>query len=109
MLTDYLPTIANFKLNAASSAFGAILVIFYQLFKAMPDINADLFVVRQAPKHHFLAPIGVIAIKGLISILGAALVTAFLIRPSESYGAFLSGMTWTAVVESFLRKKGDTP
>lgn len=105
MLTEYLPTIQNLKPNVFCGGLGAVLVIVYQLFKVLPDIKAELFDRKEGPKRRFLIPLLVIAIKSILSIFGAALVTGFLIRPAESYGAFLSGMTWTALVQQFLKEK----
>ena len=49
-MIELLKDISNFEQNIICGAFGAILVLIYQIYLALPDINADMFSVENKSK-----------------------------------------------------------
>lgn len=98
----WLTEITNLNQNFICGGIGATMVVIYQLYLMLPDISADLFVVKNNQTTRFLIPITILLLKIAISIFGGAIVTALLIRPEATYGAFISGMTWTTIMKNLI-------
>lgn len=98
----WLTEIITFKQNFICGGIGATLVAIYQLYQMLPDISADIFRVKNNQETRFFIPITLLILKIAISIFGGAIVTALLIRPEETYGALLSGMTWTTIMKNLI-------
>lgn len=102
---NWLTDIANLERNVTCGGVGALIVIIYQLYKLLPDIRAEMFYKKQRPEAQrgWLFCTFILAVKVVCSIIGAAAVTGLLIRPEETYGALLTGMTWTTVVKELIK------
>ncbi len=99
-----LSELPNLHRDLFFGGLGALLLLMYQVYGALPDIQASM--VNQSEDVYHLSSVLrvllIIILKLLISVLAGAMVSAFLIRPDESYGAILAGMTWTAAIRSRL-------
>lgn len=106
---DWINEILNLERNLVCGAIGALIVIMYQVYMMLPDFKAEIYTNLNGDGS--ISWVGVslaLFFKSLISISAGAFVTALLIRPEESYGAFLTGMTWVTVVKELIgdRKNG---
>ncbi|MBS0662342.1 MAG: hypothetical protein JSR48_03710 [Verrucomicrobia bacterium] len=93
--------------NAGSGAAGAVAVVVYQLCRILPAIDSELFSPNRQWTIRLDWPLVVVALRTILGMLGAALVTAGMIRPADFAGAFVSGLTWSTTIEQFFtgRKK----
>lgn len=104
---NWILEIPNLYQNFLCGSIGAFIVALYQIYRSGPGIEALLAQVSEnvsTPKISKKRIILKIVFKILLSIIGGALVSALLIRPQESFGAIVTGMTWTIVIEKIIRK-----
>lgn len=105
---DWIIEIPHISQNLFCGALGAILIAFYQIYSNIPDIEAILSNVsskKNPTTNSSFTVIFKILSRVIISIGCAAFVSAFLVRPQESYGAIITGMTWTTVVKNLTQDK----
>lgn len=100
-MPQWLTEIPNIDRNLAFGGLGALLVVLFQLYRALPDVEASINPPEANPvtPRVRLAHLALLALKVLVSIVGGSLVAAFLVRPEAAYGAIIAGMTWTAAVQ----------
>src|SRR5262245_53751512 len=106
-MLDWLYKIPNLSQNLACGALGAGIVVLYELYKVLPDMKA--VVQQETPPRlstHFTFTITALVILrvGIALILGA-FVSALLVRPQETYGALVTGMTWSTVLSTKLKSR----
>lgn len=105
---DWIKEIPNISQNLFCGALGAILIAFYQIYNNIPDVEAILSDATSRTKSNSNSAFKIIFklfFKLIISVGCAAFVSAFLVRPQESYGAIITGMTWTTVVRNLTQDK----
>ncbi len=100
-MTDSSAAHPNVWINAGSGAAGAVAVVIYQLNRALPGIESELFSITRPWAIRLDWPLAVVAARTILGMIGAALVTAVLIRPADFTGAFISGITWSTTIEQF--------
>ena len=101
---NWLIGIPNLDVNLFFGGLGAILVVLYQIDQLIPDIRALLDAPNDTriPMSRIATGLLLFSLKVVISVAGGSLVAGFLIRPQETYGAIVAGMTWTAAVRARL-------
>ena len=103
---NWITDIAFWDRNLICGGVGALLVVAYQLYNALPDIQANLFSTNEASwdARRFCFALVCVLLKGALSVACGGLVTALLIRPEENYGAFITGMTWPVIVKRLVNE-----
>lgn len=105
-MLDWIKDIPGVEQNLVCGAIGAILIVFYQIYNSMPDIEAILTQnVEVNNSSHIFSKTLILVFKISISVGCASIVAAFLVRPQETYGAIITGMTWTSVVKNLIQVK----
>lgn len=101
---DFLNNIEHLDRNLVCGAIGAFTVVMYQITNSLPKLSSDLY-FNSPSKLTFgsvIRGVGVVLLTTLFSLILGAVVTALFIRPAESLGAFLTGLTWPAVLRSLM-------
>jgi len=104
---DSLSRIPNLSQNLFCGGLGALFIVLYRLYEVLPDIQAVLNPPANPAKNRGPSVVLIFLFIGkVILLIGcAAFVSGLLVRPQESYGAIITGMTWTTVTKNLIGAK----
>lgn len=103
-MPEWLSEVQHLERNFAFGVVGALLVVLYQIHRALPDIQAHVSVplTTRPSVRTGISVFAVLLMRVIVSVFGAALVASLLVRPEQGYGAIVAGMTWTVTVRTLL-------
>jgi hypothetical protein len=108
-MSEWLHLGPNVAQNAVAGAVGGIVVILYQLYKLLPDIQSvdspGLAPPHIPPRRTNKRRIALVCLKAVISVLLAAFASGVLVRPQEIVGAIITGMTWQNVFKNLIENR----
>ena len=101
---EWIDKIPHLSQNLFCGGLGALFIVLYRVYNVLPDVRALVNPISGTigtgrPPMSLILPF---LLKVTISIGCAAFVSGFLVRPQESYGAIITGMTWTTVIKNLI-------
>lgn len=94
-------------INCIFAMIGAVIVVGYEVYRALPGIDAAMRLQRRSTPSQAVARTPAVwfqvVARYCVSICLAALICGFLVQPAEAVGAIITGMAWPVVVEKVLQ------